>query len=130
MKNILFLDDIRNPNDVLSSSICSSPNVRIDVVRSYEAAVRAVMKDDIVYDEWWLDHDLGMTIDMAQEHHGDIIIEVVDDALALSGYDFITWAEEHAGNRWPLGEVHVHSANPVGAKRMMQVIAAFERRNS
>lgn len=47
-----------------------------------------------------LDHDLG------------------DDEL--SGYDLVCWMEEH--NHWPHKVPSVHSMNPVGRKKMMDVI--------
>ena len=37
-----------------------------------------------------------------------------------TGYDLVSWMEETGC--WPSGQVHVHSANPVGAARMRQVI--------
>jgi hypothetical protein len=42
-----------------------------------------------------------------------------------SGYDLCTWMEQTG--RWPRASVRVHSANPVGAKRMLAVIERANR---
>jgi len=42
-----------------------------------------------------------------------------------SGYDLCTWMEQTG--RWPRASVRVHSANPVGAKRMLAVIERAHR---
>lgn len=62
--------------------------------------------------EMSLDHDLGL-IDGDREH---------------TGYDVLTWLEERvaiAGFRPPT--IHVHSANPVGRRRMEMAIASIQR---
>jgi len=42
-----------------------------------------------------------------------------------SGYDLCTWMEQTG--RWPRASVRVHSANPVGAQRMLAVIERAHR---
>jgi hypothetical protein len=42
-----------------------------------------------------------------------------------SGYDLCLWMEETG--RWPRCGVHVHSANPAGARRMLAVIERSRR---
>src|SRR5687767_6845462 len=61
-----------------------------------------------------LDHDLGLATEERER----------------TGYDVLRWLEEQvATGAWsfPLPEIRVHSANPVGWKRMEQAIAAIER---
>ena len=61
-----------------------------------------------------LDHDLGLDSPEA----------------ARTGYSVLLWLEaEIAHGRWtfPLPEIAIHSANPVGRGRMQQAIASIER---
>ena len=46
-----------------------------------------------------------------------------------TGYDFMVWLEEkfHTGKYKIVPEIKVHSANPVGKKRMEQAIKSIER---
>ena len=66
-------------------------------------------------EELSLDHDLGLDV----------------GARERTGYDVLVWLErEIALGRWafPLPAIGVHSANPVGRKRMEQAIASIRRR--
>lgn len=61
-----------------------------------------------------LDHDLGLASDEAER----------------TGYDVLRWLEEAvATGAWPfpLPEIRVHSANPVGWRRMEQAISSIQR---
>ena len=61
-----------------------------------------------------LDHDLGLT----------------SDAGERTGYDVLRWLEKAvATGAWvlPLPEIRIHSANPVGRRRMEQGIASIQR---
>ena len=61
-----------------------------------------------------LDHDLGLT----------------SDAGERTGYDVLRWLEEAvATGAWmfPLPEIRIHSANPVGRRRMEQAITSIQR---
>jgi len=53
-------------------------------------------------------HDLSLDHDMGEEHR--------------TGYDLLKHMEQHS--LWPTGEIIVHSANPVGAKSMRDVVGA------
>jgi hypothetical protein len=46
--------------------------------------------------------------------------EIVERSKEKTGYDVVCWMEEH--NTWPPYGVRVHSQNPVGVQRMLQVI--------
>ena len=61
-----------------------------------------------------LDHDLGL--DSAESER--------------TGYSVLSWLEaEIAHERWPfpLPQIAIHSANPVGSERMKQAIEAIYR---
>jgi hypothetical protein len=61
-----------------------------------------------------LDHDLGLASDEGER----------------TGYDVLTWLEEQlATGAWslPIPEIHVHSANRVGWRRMEQAISSIQR---
>ena len=81
-------------------------------VRTPEEAIALLETGDVV--EISLDHDLGL----------------LDGDRERTGYDVLIWLErEVAEGRWiiPLPEISVHSANPVGRKRMEQAIASIRR---
>ena len=81
-------------------------------VRTPEEAIALLETGDVT--EISLDHDLGL----------------VDGERERTGYDVLLWLErEVAEGRWvlPLPEIGVHSANPVGRKRMEQAIASIRR---
>jgi hypothetical protein len=61
-----------------------------------------------------LDHDLGLAT-QDRERTGYDVLRYLEEALAIG-----TWTH-------PLPEIHVHSANPVGWKRMEQAISAIRR---
>lgn len=56
-----------------------------------------------------LDHDLSEMATIGQPAQGE-----------KTGYTVVCWLEETGS--WPVGPVHVHSMNPVGARRMIDVI--------
>jgi hypothetical protein len=67
-------------------------------------------------EELSLDHDLGLDSPESER----------------TGYTVLTWLEsEIAHGRWsfPLPEITIHSANPVGRKRMEQAVASIEHRH-
>ena len=81
-------------------------------VRTPEEAIALLETGDVT--EISLDHDLGL----------------LDGERERTGYDVLLWLErEVAEGRWliPLPEISVHSANPVGRKRMEQAIASIRR---
>ena len=57
-----------------------------------------------------LDHDLSEKATMG------------DWENEKTGYTVVCWMEEN--NVWPINGCQVHSMNPVGAKRMLSIIAA------
>jgi hypothetical protein len=96
----LWLDDIRTP-----------PEGWI-WVRTPEAAIETLQAGRV--HRLSLDHDLGLDTPESER----------------TGYSVLTWLEsEIAHGRWryPLPEMTIHSANPVGRKRMHQAIASIER---
>ena len=81
-------------------------------VRTPEEAIALLETGDVT--EISLDHDLGL----------------MGGKRERTGYDVLLWLErEVAEGRWvfPLPEIGVHSANPVGRKRMEQAIASIRR---
>jgi hypothetical protein len=82
-------------------------------VRTYNvfqtiALVLTAMRNFQTIEHISLDHDLG---------------------TGETGYDFLLWVEEMVNDGWVPPPISVHSANPVGRKRMEQVIARFPRKN-
>ena len=81
-------------------------------VRTPEEAIALLQTGDVT--EASLDPDLGL----------------LDGERERTGYDVVLWIErEVAEGRWvfPLPEIGVHSANPVGRARMERAIASIRR---
>lgn len=98
----LWLDDVRKCPFVGDWKIAIN----------YEEAVD-IMTNNVI-EEAWLDHDLS------PEHYQ----ENMDPGYKSdnkTGYDFVLWMKEN--NNWPTHACTVHSLNPVGSRRMCEVIA-------
>jgi hypothetical protein len=94
----LWLDDQRNPfhYGALGAVWAKTYEEAIDLLRTGEVTVAS------------LDHDLNMTQTMgfADEEH--------------TGYDVLVWME--LNDIWPEKGVQVHSSNPSGKFKMLQVV--------
>ena len=79
---------------------------------SYQEAVEiveAAEADGIEITEMSLDHDL------AYEHY------IQDNSFKEeTGYTFIQWLRDN--DKWPTEAIHIHTANPIGAQNMINVI--------
>ena len=93
----LWLDDVRPCPFIGNWKIAKNYDEAVAIMSSYEI------------EEAWLDHDL------AREHYEDKQTE------EKTGYDFVLWMLEN--DKWPKDTCIVHSLNPVGAKRMCDIIA-------
>jgi hypothetical protein len=96
----VWLDDVRDPPDGWIH--VRTPDDAIDLLGSGEV------------EEISLDHDLGLTTPEAER----------------TGYDVLLWLEaEVATGTWhfEVPKIQVHSANPVGRRRMEQAIASIQR---
>ena len=81
-------------------------------VQTIEEAKALLLTGNVI--EASLDHDLGIWATLGEWER------------ELTGYDLLLWMEEN--NIWPVHGVHVHSANPVGAKRMKAAIEDHYKR--
>lgn len=72
-------------------------------------------------DEASLDHDLGWCEQCSADTAVRGYATVIGSCEHIgTGYDLVCWMEETG--HWPKQKPRVHSANPVGASRMRQVI--------
>lgn len=95
---ILWLDDIRNPNDHGFTGCLWA--------KTYDEAIVYLQTGEINLAS--LDHDLTY----------EQMMGLTD--IEKTGYDVICWMEEN--NVWPKDGVLVHSANPSGKAKMLQVV--------
>lgn len=96
----VWLDDVRQPP--VGWIWVRTPEDAIDLLKSGRVTVLS------------LDHDLGLATPDAER----------------TGYDVLRWLEAEIGaGRWkfPLPELRIHSANPVGVARMRRAIETIER---
>ncbi|MEO3741976.1 cyclic-phosphate processing receiver domain-containing protein [Plantactinospora sp. B5E13] len=91
---IILVDDLR----------CFVDGRRAEVARTSAAGVQLLDQyRDRRLDELWLDHDLG----------GDDTIWPVVEVLERAAFE---------DRRFDIGVIHVHSANPAGATKVVQVL--------
>lgn len=108
MKNIvnLWLDDER-PCPYVGNWL---------VAKNYEQAVQ-ILRTHVV-NRSSLDHDLSWEHYVPGAYH---LPEVYNNFTEKTGYDLVKWM--HENDCWPLQAPVVHSQNPVGARRMAEIIA-------
>lgn len=99
----LWLDDVRDPN--------GHGAVGFIWVKTFDEAVTVLMAGNVTFAS--LDHDL------AEEHYPWSGVPQAE-WKEKSGYDVVRWMEKH--RVWPVHGVAVHSMNPVGRKRMRDLI--------
>ena len=99
----LFLDDVRNPDNVYPEEAGWT------VVRTANEAINALKEFD--FSVVSLDHDLG-TIE--------------------TGYSVLAWLEKEVAENMMTApkDIRIHSANPVGRKRMEAALASIRRLES
>lgn len=108
MANILLVDDLRSfKPSVLEQLDRSEPNSKIWVRRSSGTAVEELAKDDRVWDQIWLDHDLGMV-----DGEDDTTMSVVDYLIFRA----------RIGEPVPVKSFIIHSANPVGVSNIARAL--------
>jgi len=94
------------------------------VVRSVASCIEMLTKNAGQVDILSLDHDLGNVV-----HNMGLGIGM---QVESTGYDVLEWLERQAvayGNTAVLPKrFRIHSANPVGSKRMRAVIDSIKRR--
>jgi hypothetical protein len=96
----VWLDDVREAPDGWAH--VRTPDEAIELLNSGEV------------EEISLDHDLGLATPESEP----------------TGYDVLVWLEQAiATEAWtyPVPTIHVHSANPVGWRRMEQAIESIQR---
>lgn len=108
--SILLVDDLRHFKPEVIRSC--EPGTYIRICRSSQSAVETLASDDRVWDQVWLDHDLGM-----QEGKDDTTMEVLD-------YLLFRYQE---GNPVRVVNYIIHSANPVGVKNIAMALQSMGR---
>lgn len=96
---LLLIDDLRNFRDGRKTT----------VARNSETALQ-ILKDNTVWDEIWLDHDLGIV-----DNKLDTIMPVVD---FLCEQSFLESPVQVA-------KIFIHTSNPVGAKQMFTSLTQY-----
>lgn len=103
IKVILFLDDIRPPEFVISDG----KNMKIIHAKSYEKFVKYIEENGLP-DKIYFDHDLGY-------------------AEGKSGYDCAKFLVDYCiTHDKKLPKYHVHSMNPVGKENIEKLLKGYE----
>lgn len=117
----LFLDDERFPQDVTWVDILREPYV---IVRNYREFTDTILQKGVP-DYVTFDHDL------AEEHYimmeREIFGETVHYGVEPTGYECAVWLYQYCvvlGVSFP--EYQVHSKNPIGSKRIRDLINSRE----
>lgn len=106
----LYLDDVRNPPAGNEWTVC----------RTVAEAMAVMLSGPVEYMS--LDHDLDVCPICHPDEQGGATI-AAPCVHATTGYDFVKWMADM--RRWPRHKPMVHSANPVGAHAMRQMIDKF-----
>jgi hypothetical protein len=125
MSYVLFLDDVRNPDDVTWAAF--PRDEMIFTIRSYETFVKHVMISGVPGFVCF-DHDL------ADEHYAAMLKEneadpvkqiemIVDYGVEKTGYDCAKWLVDYcAEKKKKFPPYIVHSMNPAGKERIISYV--------
>lgn len=122
----LFLDDLREPQDVFLYIRNNVYFEKWDIVRSYEDFKTYILENGIP-DVISFDHDL------ADEHYNDILKN--NDEIDYSnfkektGYECVKWLINYMidNNLKKLPKYYIHTLNPIGRENMKKLLESFER---
>lgn len=127
MKTLLWLDDIRNPKDIIwhnwiARNVGNPFEYSITWVRSFDEfkdSIHKFMPDVICFD-----HDLG------EEHYTVNDPDNLDYTIfeEKTGYDCAKWLIEYCldkGEQFP--NVFIQSSNPVGVENIRKLILNFQK---
>ena len=98
----IWLDDMREAP--AGWTRCFSPDDVIEHLESGEV------------EEISLDYDLGLVDDRGIDRNGEDVLKWIEQQLVERGDSF------------PLPEIRIHSANPVGRQRLQRALEAIHRR--
>jgi hypothetical protein len=129
-KKYLFLDDVRNPNDV--THYCQS-----DLIPLYAKENWVIVRNYTEFQFWINNMGLPDVIsfdhDLADEHYsplmyGDKYNELYDVFKEKTGYDCAVWLVEYCLDRGiDIPDFYVHSMNPVGAKKIEGLLTNYQK---
>lgn len=107
--SILLVDDLRYfKRETLLSC---EPGTYIKICRSSQSAVETLAAEDRVWDQLWLDHDLGV-----RNGQDDTTMAVVDYILF----------RHREGNPLKIASYIIHSANPIGVKNIAMALESID----
>jgi hypothetical protein len=125
MSYVLFLDDVRNPDDVTWEHF---PRDEMTfTIRSYETFVKHIMISGVPMFVCF-DHDLADEhyVAMLKENESDPVKQIetiVDYGVEKTGYDCAKWLVDYcAEKKKKFPPYIVHSMNPVGKQRISAYI--------
>lgn len=133
MKKLLWLDDIRDPNNDTWLNWLINENVNIldyDMVwvKSYNAFTEYIIKNGLP-DLISFDHDLGQGDAADRVNQG--MTKKQSRTLkkeTLSGFDCTKWLVEYClNNKKHIPAYKIQSANPVGAENIKHLIENFRK---
>ena len=132
MKTLLFLDDIRNPFELLpdgSSWLVFSPieqPFEVIWVKSYNEFIEYIIKNGLPK-AILFDHDLGLENHIHRINNGMSKRESKKlKPLEKTGFDCAKWLVEYCmDNNKPLPLYNIQSANPVGKANIDGLLKSF-----
>jgi len=107
--SIFVVDDLRHFKDEVLQSL--EPDSYIKICRTSQSAVEALDADRRHWDQFWFDHDLGLTKD------GE-----VDDTMAVVDYLIF---RERQGDPVSVGSFLLHSSNPAGVRNIALALSSI-----
>lgn len=113
----LFLDDERDPSDVIWCNIGLGPWV---IVRNYDQFVKTI-KEHGVPIHVSFDHDL------ADAHYKACFSGSHDYGQEKTGHDCAKWLVHHCARRYTFPKYTIHSMNPIGRENIDNYIKSALR---
>jgi hypothetical protein len=133
MKRLLWLDDIRDPNNDVWLNWLINENVNvldyhIIWVKSYNAFTNYVIKNGLP-DLICFDHDLGEDVSIDRVNQGMSKKQARNlKKETLSGFDCTKWLVEYClNNKKHIPNYKIQSANPVGVENIKYLIENFRK---
>lgn len=131
MKKLLFLDDVRMPQDCASymfghRELYSQPVSNWTIVRNYNEFVKYIEKNGVP-DLISFDHDLSDE-HYSPEMYGENYNDLYKDFKEKTGYECAKWLVSYCSvNGVPPPDYIVHSMNPVGRDNIIKYLDSYKK---
>lgn len=131
MKTLLWLDDIRDPNDPVWKSYIKTNPAEIVWVKNFQEFTSYIESNDLP-EIISFDHDLADEHYTPEKYWDDYVsskaYQESQNYSEKTGHECAKWLVEYCLDRsLPLPEYFVHSMNPVGRDNILSTLRHYEK---